>query len=122
MITVDVLFRGYLVDQDRIRRTVISALAAQGIMDKAEVSVVICGEQKMKQLHKKYMETYETTDVLSFPLEEQPGADGILHLGDVVVCYQVAVKQAGENGRSVDEEIDFLVDHGCKHLMGIHHE
>lgn len=122
MIAVDVLFRGYAVDSERIVQTVRRALVANGILDNAEVCVVICGSLKMKKLHKEYMETYEETDVLSFPLEESVGVDGVLHLGDVVVCYPVAARQAAENGRSVDEEIDFLVDHGCLHLMGIHHE
>jgi probable rRNA maturation factor len=119
----------YKIDRRRIKETVNRTLESLGVKGDAEVDVSIVGERKMKELHKKYMETYEATDVLSFPLEDPNQAapfaaspDGVLHLGDIVVCYPVAVRQAAENNRLIIEEIDFLVEHSCLHLMGIHHE
>lgn len=112
----------YKIDRKRIRATVERTLQAHGIQSDVEVSVSVVGERKMKLLHKKYMETAEVTDVLSFPLEGIEFPDNILHLGDIVVCYPQAVAQARENNRLVDEEIDFLVEHSCLHLLGIHHD
>lgn len=112
----------YKVDRKKIRDVVAKTLADHGVVSQAEVSVVVVGERKMRELHKKYMETDEPTDVLSFPLEGASFPDEILRLGDVVVCYPVAVVQARENNRMVDEEVNFLVEHGCLHLLGIHHE
>ena len=48
--------------------------------------------------------------------------DGILRLGDIVVSYPVARRQAGEHNLLVDNEIKILVKHGMLHLLGIHHE
>ncbi len=112
----------YQINRDAIRSALESCLTQNHVTGDVELSVSIVGERKMKSLHKQYMETEEATDVLSFPLEGVDYPDGVLHLGDIVVCYPVAVRQAGENNRLVDEEINFLVDHGCKHLLGIHHE
>jgi len=119
----------YKVDRAGIRQVVERTVRDQGVVSEAEVNVSMVGERKMKELHEKYMETYEATDVLSFPLEDShdgsgfvPYPDKILRLGDIVVCYPVAVRQAGENNRMVDEEIAFLVEHGCLHLLGVHHE
>jgi len=44
------------------------------------------------------------------------------YLGDVVISYPQALKQAQEHNLLVDEEIDRLVEHGVLHLLGIHHE
>jgi len=48
--------------------------------------------------------------------------DEILRLGDIIISYPQAVKQAGENNILVDQEIGNLVKHGVLHLLGIHHE
>ena len=123
MINVDIVSSSrYKIDRKKIIQTVENALVTHGITGDVDVSVSIVGERKMILLHKKYMHTAEVTDVLSFPLEGTEFPDGILHLGDIVICYPVAVKQAGVNNRLVDDEIDFLVDHSCLHLLGIHHD
>lgn len=123
MVTVDIFsLPKYTILRDQIQATVEKTLRDHGVTGDAEVSVSFVGELKMKTLHKKYMETYETTDVLSFPLEGVMYPDNVTRLGDVVVCYPVAVAQAKDNNRSVHEEINFLVEHSCLHLLGIHHE
>lgn len=112
----------YQINRNAIVATLEKCLLENLVTSNVEMSVSIVGERKMKKLHKQYMETEEATDVLSFPLEGVDFPDNVLRLGDIVVCYPVAVRQAGENNRLVDEEINFLVDHGCRHLLGIHHE
>jgi probable rRNA maturation factor len=119
---------GFKFDRELLRKEIEETVARNSELTNVEVCVSIVGERKMKLLHKKYMETEEVTDVLSFPLEENSMPDfvrvpdGITRLGDIVICYSVAVQQAGPGGRSVDQEIAFLAGHGCLHLLGIHHE
>jgi len=49
-------------------------------------------------------------DVLSFPLDgDTTYPDGVIRLGDMVICDQ-------------EKDIELLVEHGCLHLLGIHHE
>ena len=131
MISVDIHCESrYKVDRKRIKTTVESTLIERGVTGDVEVSIVICGERKMRELHRKYMDDGsekgsddELHDVLSFPLEgvEYPG-DQVLRLGDMVICYPVAIKEAAIKNMLVDDEIDFLVQHSCIHLMGIHHD
>lgn len=112
----------YKFDRGRIRQTVERVLAEHGVEGEAEVGVMIVGERKMAELHKKYQDLEGPTDVLSFPLEGTNYPDNVTRLGDVVVCYPVAVAQAREGNKMVDDEIAGLVEHGCLHLLGIHHE
>jgi probable rRNA maturation factor len=47
--------------------------------------------------------------------------DRVLRLGDIVISHPQALEDAAMDGISVDEEIATLVEHGVKHLLGIHH-
>jgi probable rRNA maturation factor len=113
---------GYKIDRKRIRQGISDLLSGMGIYTDVELSVVFAGERKMRELHKKHLGSDEVTDVISFPLEEGVFPDGVLRLGDIVICYPVAVKQAADKNIMVDDEIQFLAEHGCRHLLGIHHE
>lgn len=124
-------------DRKKIREVVTRILEQQGIRGKVEVVISVVGDRKMHELNKQYRGCDETTDVLSFPLENggsvsrrgTPDApsgfvsppDGILHLGDVVISYPQAVLSAAERNVLVDEEIAKLGEHGVLHLLGIHH-
>lgn len=124
----------YPVDRKRLRKTVRDFLLSQAVDGDAEVGISFVGDRKMKELNSKYLKVKSTTDVLSFsglddevkkPENESvfvEGGGGILYLGDLVVSFPQAVSQALERQITVDEEIDFLVQHGLLHLLGIHHD
>lgn len=119
----------YPVDRKRIRLSVAKFLTSQGVNSDIEVGVIIVGDRKMKELNYKFHKTAGTTDVLSFSQMEReksdPGVPKVMdldYLGDVVVSWPQAVKQAMERNKTVDDEIDFLISHGLLHLLGIHHD
>jgi len=63
--------------------------------------------------------------VLSFPMQEGevvPEDEDGINLGDIVICYPQAKRQAMQWNKLLDEEIEFLASHGLLHLLGIHHE
>ena len=112
----------YPVERKRIRNAVKIVTDEYGLKQ-GVVEVLVVGERKMTDLNKKWMKRQGPTDVLSFPMEGGfDEIDGPYILGDVVVCYPQAVKQAGEKNILVDDEIDALVEHGVRHLLGEHHE
>ncbi len=86
-----------------------------------EVSILIVGERKIRQLNKQFLQINEPTDVLSFPLEEPRDKKGILRLGDVVISYPLAQKYAREENKLVMEVILELMEHGLMHLLGFNH-
>lgn len=105
----------YPIDRKKIRLAVENLLNEHKISSDVELSLYLVGERKIKELKKKYLGIDEVTDVLSF------GQDPPL-LGDVVVCYPQAKRQAMRFNRLLDDEIEFLVCHGVLHLLGIHHD
>jgi probable rRNA maturation factor len=123
----------YPVGRKAIRSCVLRVLSEQGVTE-AEVSISIVGSRKMILLNEGLMKHKGVTDVLSFPQHdpEQPEKDFSepvkdapqlpIHLGDIVVCFPEAVKQAAKKGKMVDDQICFLVEHGLMHLLGHHHD
>jgi len=116
----------YPFDRKRIKNALLKTLEEQEITKGAvKISLSVVGERKIRELEKKYFHEDKVTDVLSFPLEEgveMPDDFDGLNLGDIVICYPQAKRQAIQWNRVVDEEIEFLACHGLLHLLGIHHD
>lgn len=98
-----------------------------GIVSPAEVSVAIVGEKKMLETGKKFLKDNKLHNVLSFVTGEIKGEfvyppDGVIHLGEIIVCYPMAVKESIEENVLIDERVYELIEHGAMHLMGIHHK
>lgn len=121
----------YPVDKKKIRQQIQQQLEKAGIEDGVELSVLIVGNRKMRTLTKTFLKKREDHSVLAFPQEENKSGGNLgfvtpagesLQLGDVVVCYPQALKQAIIKNRLIDEEIAFLIDHGVGHLLGETHD
>lgn len=117
---------GVAADEGEIVALARSVLAAMRVHPQAELSVVLVDEAAIEQLHVQWMDEPGPTDVLSFPMDElRPGSDGEETppglLGDVVLCPQVAARQAAAAGHSTQEELLLLTTHGILHLLGYDH-
>ena len=117
---------GVAIDETEIVALARHVLAQMRVHAQAELSVVLVDETAMEQLHVQWMDEPGPTDVLSFPMDElRPGTEGEDSpaglLGDVVLCPQVAAKQARQAGHSTAEELLLLTTHGILHLLGYDH-
>lgn len=101
-------------------------LSAMHVNPLAELNILFIDPEPMAELHVRWLDLEGPTDVMSFPMDElRPGTaenetpPGTL--GDVVLCPQVAAKQALEAGHSAVEEMLLLTVHGILHLLGYDH-
>ena len=114
------------IDRKRIRSAMIRAWEDYGMNIEASVSLVIVGTRKIAFFNQTYLKREGPTDVLAFPQQSTRGdvrgfitPDEIsLELGDVVVCFPLALDQAAKLGILVDERIEQLALHGFRNLMG----
>jgi probable rRNA maturation factor len=106
-------------------------LASESAGSNAELSLVITGQDRIRQLNRDYRDKDEPTDVLAFAATGEGGAelppfvsppDGVRHLGEVVISHPQAVMQAAEHQHPVKREIAILVIHGVLHLLGYEHD
>ncbi|HEY2115026.1 MAG TPA: rRNA maturation RNase YbeY [Candidatus Angelobacter sp.] len=78
-----------------------------------DVDVLISGNQRLRQLNRRFRRKNKPTDVLSFP---RPSG------GDIAISAQIARDNARLYGHSVADELKILVLHGMLHLAGYDHE
>lgn len=71
-----------------------------------EISIVLVGDAKIKNLNKRYRKRDKVTDVLAFDY------------GEIFICVPQAKKQAKELGHSLKKELAILLIHGLLHLAG----
>ncbi len=100
-------------------------LSAEGLNPPVELSLVITDDKTVHKLNRTYRGVDRTTDVLAFALQEnKPDSefplppDGVLHLGEVIISFPQAMRQAKEHHHSLEEELKLLVVHGVLHLLG----
>jgi probable rRNA maturation factor len=110
------------LDDEHWRQFAGRALAKIGVGGEG-VTVAFVSDRAMRELNRRWRGKRGTTDVLSFPAEQEVwerGGEGTL--GDVVISVERAARQAGENGLTLEEEIAQLILHGLLHLCGYDHE
>lgn len=87
------------------------------------VSVILTDRATSRRLNRTYRHVNAPTDVLSFPThDDTPWPKEDRRLGEVVICYPIAIKQAKEYGHSIRREVAELLIHGLAHLAGYHHD
>ncbi|MBI1357786.1 MAG: rRNA maturation RNase YbeY [Acidobacteria bacterium] len=87
-----------------------------------EFAVLIASDEAVRTANRQFRGLAKSTDVLSFPDDEDgPGGEGE-RLGDILISAKRAALQATELGHSVEEEVKTLILHGLLHLLGWDHE
>ncbi len=87
------------------------------------MSILFTDDQEIAELNAQYRGKDKPTDVLSFPQEDCcDRTEGAAVLGDVVISFETARRQALERGETVESEILRLLVHGVLHLAGYDHE
>ena len=128
------------VDLDRWAGLARAVLEDRRLRGEVEVSILFVDEPSIAALNEQFLGRKGPTDVLAFPIEDEPlpggrspdsggsgpGTDAEVEpltlLGDVVICPAVAARNAADHGVAVDDELALLVVHGLLHLLGMDHE
>lgn len=87
----------------------------------SEIGLQIIQDEQMQQLNLEYMGVDAPTDVLSFPVPFENPDTGNPYLGDILISYPTAARQAQAAGHPLEEEISLLLVHGILHLLGYDH-
>lgn len=117
---------GFEVDEAEFAALARHVLDAMNVHPLTELSILLVDTTVMAELHVQWMDEPGPTDVLSFPMDElrpgtqdEPTPAGLL--GDVVLCPEVAARQAVAANHSTVEELLLLTTHGILHLLGFDH-
>ena len=116
-------------------KAVAVTMEEEGVNLPVEISITVTTAEEVHRINQEFRGIDRTTDVLSFPMIEytsenflddiengewNPDTECVV-LGDVILNYEQAVRQAEEYGHSTDREMVFLVIHSLLHLLGYDH-
>jgi probable rRNA maturation factor len=96
------------------------ALDTMGVPDGASLTILLTGDDRLRQLNRRFMGIDASTDVLSFPSGE-PGSEAGAYLGDVAISLATATRQAEKAGQTLLDELLLLIVHAVLHLLGYDH-
>ncbi len=109
-----------------IERSVAATVNAEDFGSPYDVAVIVVDAPTIQQYNRTYRAKDRPTDVLSFIQYDDDGFvfndDEAIFLGDIVLCYDIALAQARQYGHSSDREIAYLICHSTLHLLGYDHE
>ena len=108
------------VSTDSIRRWALRARRRLGVVGR--ISITIVPPIESKRLNMRYRRKRRPTNVLSFDYahdSEQRG-DSIID-GEVILCPEVIRREAVEQGETYRQRLQFLLEHGLIHLLGLDH-
>ena len=134
-------FEGF-VSPERLALAARLALGVGPAQQEGSMSVIVADDDTVRDLNKTHRGLDENTDVLAFsfthegeyygedPAGRGPAPGAAFHLppgqkrslGEVVMSYPQAVRQASQAGHPVDRELALLLVHGVLHLLGLDHE
>ena len=103
-----------------VEKSIASVLKVEEIDDEVEVSVSFVGDEEIRDLNRDYRGVDRSTDVLSFPMDDEFIIDKRI-LGDVIINTRRVMEQAEELGHSHERELSYLTVHSILHLLGYDH-
>ncbi|MEW6142173.1 MAG: rRNA maturation RNase YbeY [Chloroflexota bacterium] len=115
------------LDAGWLRGVVAVTLDEEKVSPPVEVSLLVIGDAEVHRLNRDYRGKDRITDVLSFGMTGGKGddfiapPDGVRRLGEVIISYPQAERQAKDAGHNVKSEMALLVVHGVLHLLGYDH-
>jgi probable rRNA maturation factor len=109
-----------------VRRAVKAALSRQAAGIRAELSVALADDARVRVLNRDWRRIDKPTNVLAFPAGDVSAAGTAggppRPLGDVIVAYQTVAAEARAQGKTIADHASHLIVHGVLHLLGFDHD
>jgi len=93
------------------------ALISFGYEKNVELSIVFIGRKKAKDLNIKYRQKNYVPQVLGFPMSKTKDGDGLIRLGDIVICSQKLKYEVKFQKKSIEFLLRDWIRHGVENLI-----
>ncbi len=87
------------------------------------ISLTLVSKEEQKKLNSSFRNINKSTDVLTFPYGDmsKENTGEFVDLGSIIICPEIAEKQAVEYAHPFEREMIFLFIHGLLHIFGYDH-
>ncbi|HJP27960.1 MAG TPA: rRNA maturation RNase YbeY [Dehalococcoidia bacterium] len=121
-----------------VMKAAVTGLDSEQFDGPDHITVMITGDEQIRELNRDFKGEDEITDVLSFNVDDVSDPSGndkwpefaesadsgevaTDRLGDIAISLPQVVRKATKNGKSADRELAMLTIHGVLHLLGYDH-
>jgi probable rRNA maturation factor len=109
------------IDSELLEKCARTALCHQSVSQGAELTIVITTDEQLHDLNRQFLGIDAPTDVLSFGADFMDPESGSPYLGDIIISFPQAARQAAVGEHDPIAEVQLLVAHGVLHLLGYDH-
>ena len=109
------------LDKKRLQEVSTTAFRILGFEIEPEVTLQVTEDKTIREFNLQYRDTDEATDVLSFENAFTDPESGETYLGDILISFDTAKRQADTRELNVMTELEMLLVHGILHLAGMDH-
>lgn len=121
MIHIEVAEGVAFTELDLLLNAALAALTRVLGNQDVDLSIVIENDEELRRLNKDFLGIDAPTDVLSFPADEFDPDNQSKYIGDIIISYPQAERQARTAGHPTQNELQLLAVHGVLHLLGFNH-
>jgi rRNA maturation RNase YbeY len=93
------------------------ALESFGYKEGVELSVFFVGRKKAKEYNVKYRKKNYIPQVLGFPMSKKNDVDGVIRLGDIVICTQKLKYEVKFQKSTIERVLLEWLKHGVENLL-----
>ena len=101
----------HLKDEALIKSWLITAIDAEGF-DLQRIDFIFCSDDYLLGINKTYLQHDDYTDIITFPLEENP------IVGEIYISIDRVKENAATFEINFEEELHRVMVHGILHLCG----
>ncbi len=105
------------LDESLVLRLAKKALESKNYKNNIELSIFFVGRGKAKKLNQDYRQKDYIPQVLGFPMSKEVDADGMIRLGDIVICTQKLKYEVVFQNKTLEEVLYEWLVHGVENLM-----
>lgn len=106
----------YKIDKKRIIGEITKTLKKNGLNEDHDLNIIFTGKRKIREINKKFRNEDIAIPVLSFSyLNQKEKQDNLI--GEIFICYPLAVLLAAEREKEVDAVIIDLINHGINNIL-----
>lgn len=106
------------LSEELVSKLAKKALNERGFSEReVELSICFVGVKKAKEYNVKYRQMSYIPQVLGFPMSKEKDSDGMIRLGDIVICNNKLKYEAKFQRKSIDEVLEFWLLHGVDNLL-----
>ena len=100
-----------LADEEAVASWIIAVIEEEGF-DLQRIDFIFCSDEYLLQINKEYLQHDDYTDIITFPLEEDP------ILGEIYISIDRVRENASTFEIPFEKELLRVIIHGVLHLCG----